>query len=146
MSDNRPIEARFFPRLVERPNGCIEWTGARVRQYGVLRVHTVHWSAHRLAWTLAYGQIPEGLHVLHSCDNPPCCNPAHLFLGTQSENMRDKVSKGRQGANLNRDKTQCKNGHSFTPENTFIRRGARVCKICRRAYTRQWQKNRRQGL
>ncbi len=51
---------------------------------------------HRIAWEEANGPIPEGLHVLHSCDNPPCCNVGHLFLGTAQDNADDKVAKGRQ--------------------------------------------------
>ena len=136
VSDNRSIEERFYPRLAERPNGCLEWTGCTDHKYGSLKVYKVAWRAHRLAWALAYGDIPTGMLVLHTCDNPPCCNPAHLFLGTQSENMKDKVNKGRQGTNRNRDKTHCKNGHEFTPENTFLKssasRGFRECRTCRR--------------
>ncbi|MFB9187253.1 HNH endonuclease signature motif containing protein [Dactylosporangium sucinum] len=52
--------------------------------------------AHRVAWEVANGQpIPDGLQVLHSCDNPPCCNPAHLSIGTQAENMQQMVARGR---------------------------------------------------
>jgi hypothetical protein len=51
--------------------------------------------AHRLAYTFTFGEIPDGLGVLHTCDNPPCCNPNHLWLGTQLENIADRHSKGR---------------------------------------------------
>jgi hypothetical protein len=51
--------------------------------------------AHRIAYELAYGPIADGLQVLHRCDNPPCCNPAHLFLGTIKENIHDAMAKGR---------------------------------------------------
>jgi predicted HTH domain antitoxin len=53
--------------------------------------------AHKVAWILTNGPIPNGLMVCHKCDNPPCCNPNHLFLGTQTENMQDALAKGRHG-------------------------------------------------
>ena len=51
--------------------------------------------AHRIAWQLTHGAIPKGMFVLHRCDNPPCVNPAHLFIGTQRDNLRDCFAKGR---------------------------------------------------
>lgn len=78
------------------PESCWPWTKSR-RDFGYGRMAfagTVE-SANRIAWRLTNGDIPNGLLVLHSCDNPPCCNPKHLFLGTHEDNFADMVSKGR---------------------------------------------------
>ncbi len=77
---------------------CWEWQGARLpKGYGRLRLSNQRRTAyaHRTAWELLRGPIPEGLHVLHKCDNPPCCNPSHLKLGTNTDNIADKVARGR---------------------------------------------------
>jgi hypothetical protein len=76
--------------VLDRETGCWLWSGGGVRPYGLISTGT-----HRLAWELANGPIPDGMQVLHRCDEPRCCNPDHLFLGTQSDNMADKVRKGR---------------------------------------------------
>lgn len=92
---NGPIPAHR-PKL----GRCAEWTGARSYGYGSLRVRNVQWAAHRLAWTLAQGPIPVGMQVLHHCDNPPCCRPSHLFLGTYQDNVDDRQAKGRMPRTL----------------------------------------------
>lgn len=77
---------------------CIEWDGATIRGYGCTRKNVGDRGTqyvHRLAWEEAYGLIPSGLCVLHKCDNPPCFNVDHLFLGTKSDNTHDMMSKGR---------------------------------------------------
>ena len=97
-------------------------------------------AAHRLAYKFTYGAITQPM-ILHSCDNPPCCNPAHLRQGTGLDNSRDMVERGRWNGNLvpptavlKRALTHCKHGHEFTPENTHIRpNGTRRCRACDRA-------------
>jgi len=95
----RPIAERLWPNLVISDSGCWEWRRSNDGDgYGVL-----HWRmrerheqrAHRIAWILTFGEIPEGRLVCHKCDNPPCCNPMHLFLGDSASNNADMVSKGR---------------------------------------------------
>ena len=75
---------------------CWEWTGGRDgKNYGGVRLGSSMWKAHRVAWMEFYGEDPGELCVLHRCDNPPCCNPGHLFLGTKGDNNRDTFAKGR---------------------------------------------------
>lgn len=88
---------RFWAK-VERgePEECWPWRAfCNPAGYGMFRVHGKMELAHRVAWTIAEGPIPEGLDVLHHCDNPPCTNRVHHFLGDDTANIADKVSKGR---------------------------------------------------
>lgn len=88
--------ARLAAKLVATESGCHEWQGARNQHgYGNIVVGGLMSRTHRVAWQLANGPIPAGMHVLHHCDNPPCCNPEHLFLGTPKTNAEDKTAKGR---------------------------------------------------
>ena len=92
----RPITPRLLQHSkLNRETGCIEWVGVTNRGYGVLKIGNTRDKAHRLAWKEAYGEIPQGLCVLHRCDNPGCINLDHLFLGTKGDNNRDRKSKGR---------------------------------------------------
>ncbi len=94
------MSERFWRKVDRRgPDECWEWRGFR-NEFGYGRTRHGRLDrgkqgAHRVAWALVNGTIPEGAHVLHRCDNPPCCNPAHLFLGTHTDNMRDMSEKGR---------------------------------------------------
>lgn len=100
LSESHPetdVETRFWPN-VERgeDDACWEWRGSRqVNGYGCIRINNRGFRTHRIAWELTNGPIPKGMHICHACDNPPCCNPRHLFLGTQRDNMRDAIAKGR---------------------------------------------------
>jgi hypothetical protein len=81
---------------IDKLTGCHLWTGFRdPKGYGLMTVNGVVRAAHRVAWERANGPIPQGMIVMHTCDNPPCCNPKHLKLGTQAENVRDRIEKGR---------------------------------------------------
>lgn len=92
------VRTRFDARHMPEPNsGCWLWTGAvDAKGYGLLQVDDASRRAHRLAWELHRGPIPASLHVLHKCDVPSCVNPDHLFLGTNDDNVADKVAKRRQ--------------------------------------------------
>jgi hypothetical protein len=104
-----PADERFR-RQVKKTDGCWIWAAAIDRDgYGRFSA-TIHGErftkAHRYSWALANGRaIPKEMHVCHSCDNPRCVNPAHLWLGTNEDNMKDKISKGRHVVNHVRGET-----------------------------------------
>lgn len=94
-----PTLQQVFWRKIDKSSGelgCWPWQGARTgNDYGYIRLNGIRFAAHRLAYALTNGAIPKDLFVCHRCDNPRCCNPAHLFLGSASDNTRDSVAKGR---------------------------------------------------
>jgi hypothetical protein len=87
----------FFIRVLKRVRGCWTWTGYVGNVgYGVFRPSAKQRTgAHRMSWVIHYGPIPEGLYVLHRCDNRVCVRPDHLFLGTVWDNRKDCVQKSR---------------------------------------------------
>jgi hypothetical protein len=121
-------------------SGCWECAGFQYKLRGVkshnkgyvlFRYRRVTWQAHRISYTLHKGPIPEGMQVCHECDNPPCCNPNHLFLGTGSDNILDAVSKKRDRQTR---KTHCPKGHEYDAEKTA--RNRRICTTCDRIRSR----------
>lgn len=89
-----PLADRFWAK-VDTSGDCWIWTASVRNGYGQFGTPEGIQPAHRVAWTLANGDIPDGLIVCHRCDNPPCVRPDHLFLGTQLDNVRDMIDKGR---------------------------------------------------
>jgi len=81
------------------PSGCLEWAKGRFRSgYGAVPAGGRIRRVHRLLWELMHGPLDDGLHVLHRCDNPPCIEPSHLWVGTHADNMADRRAKGHYGS------------------------------------------------
>lgn len=90
------VTCRLWAKInVRSSNECWPWIGCTRNGYGRFKIADRHVNAHRVAYGLARGPIPDGFCILHHCDNPSCCNPEHLFPGTHADNMRDMVVKGR---------------------------------------------------
>ncbi len=129
------------------PTGtCWQWTASKhkTKNRGCFHINGKSIEAHRASWLINKGLIPSDLSVLHTCDNPSCVRPTHLFLGTQADNMKDMVQKGRHGKPLAK-RSHCKNGHEFTPDNTRLRKqnGSthRQCIVCIQITNKKWRNN-----
>lgn len=133
---------------VEFPEQCWTWKASTLPfGYGLIRLGKRRIPAHKLAWQEVHGPVPQGLCVLHQCDNPPCVNPAHLFLGTKADNNRDMKNKGRANSH-NRGRTHCIRGHEYSPENTYTnpRTKGRSCVECKNFIARtRWAEGVRYG-
>lgn len=106
----KPFNERF---VINEITGCHEWTGAKLYSgYGVIRHKGKSTGAHRVAWEMKNGPIPQGMFVCHKCDNPKCVNPDHLFIGTVRDNTKDMMQKGRHPA----QKLARRQGKPFIPK------------------------------
>ena len=138
--------ARFESKVVRddcMPDGCHIWTAARIKSgYGRIGNNGKNVLANRASYVIYKGEISHGMQVCHKCDNPPCVNPAHLFLGTGSDNAKDSVSKGRQ---RNVRKTYCAQGHAFADDNLIldVNSNRRQCRICSNEKTKRYKAKKR---
>lgn len=108
--------SKDFWSKVDKSGDCWLWQRSKTRDgYGRVQFRGRLHLAHRAVWILTYGEIPEGLNVLHRCDMPACCNPKHLFLGTQLDNNRDRAAKGR-----NRDQNGEKHPRAILTEKDVL--------------------------
>lgn len=133
---------RFFKKVNKIDGGCWLWVGANFPGgYGAISIKGKPQRANRMSYRMHFGEFDENLWVLHKCDNPPCVNPEHLFLGTCRDNVHDMVGKGRWRSQF-KDVPSCVNGHPFTEENTYrytTTRGGpgRGCRTCRKLHSRE---------
>jgi DNA-binding CsgD family transcriptional regulator len=133
--DSRIALQRVLARELVDEDACWLWEGRRDRKgYGVVDLDGRTWRAHRKVFEHFHGSIPDGLLILHSCDNPPCVNPAHLRAGTHGENMKDRTERGRSAQ---QQRTRCPQGHTYDEANTEWRASKnrapyRRCRTCKR--------------
>lgn len=134
LGDRIPVEVRFWRYVSPEPNsGCWLWDGSLDSHgYGTIgRYDGKGLRATHVSLSIAGRPVPDGLLCCHTCDNPPCVNPDHLWAGSPQDNMDDKVAKGR-----NRNgvvfKDHCKRGHDRRPENVRMVGKIRHCKVCER--------------
>lgn len=128
------LRTRFLAKVTQGPE-CWTWNAATDNfGYGRIWYNGRMEPAYRVSWIIHNGPIPDGQNVLHKCDNPPCTNSAHLFLGTQSENLKDMGAKGRHWL---QQRTECAYGHPLTSENLYNWKGRHWCKTCYRRRNRE---------
>lgn len=119
---NRTLEERFWLRVIKTETCWLWEPTAASGKYGAVGIKGLPGRSNRAAWYLTFGEIPEGMHVLHRCDNPPCVRPDHLFLGTNLDNHYDKMAKGRQARGASVSGENCPSSKLSTSQVLEIRR------------------------
>lgn len=171
LSDVLFKEELFYAKINKSPDGCWEWSGSlqtrgnprrgggRRMGYGQFGVRYADKNkkkgtllAHRLMWILIHGEADDSMVICHHCDNPKCVRPDHLYMASQSQNVRDSVGRGRH-AMANR--THCPSGHEYSAENTLREKTSagyveRKCRQCHNDRQRRYRQSKKvageQGL
>lgn len=136
--------AKMKSRSIITAAGCWEMGGRRWFSrawkggsgYGMMAYRGANWRCNRLAYVLTRGPIPAGMVARHTCNNQCCCNPDHIVIGTQKENIADCIKAGNQQFHPSHHK-HCPRGHAYAEHGRFTKQGWRACVICQRAATRQ---------
>jgi len=137
-----------FWSYVHKPSDdeCWLWTRAISRHgYGRFNCNGRTVQSHRFAYITTVGPIPHGLHLRHTCDNPPCVNPKHLVPCTQAENVADMMAKGRD-MGPNRRSTFCIKGQPLNGDNLLISGRRRRCRKCRHAIQQRYERKKRHAI
>jgi len=124
---------RFWSK-VDTSGECWNWTASTDHDgYGYFAIGLKTAKSHRVSWEISNGPIPAGMHVLHKCDNPRCVRPSHLFLGTNSDNMSDKVTKRRQARGV-------RHGHAALNviDVWLMRKACELLPVSQRQVARTW--------
>ena len=143
-SRKKPVVERFWAKVKKVDSGCWEWqAGLQGSGYGLFcPTHKQKVPAHRFAYELLRGSIPEGLKLDHLCRNRICVNPSHLEPVT----LRENILRGVGPAAINGRKTHCLRGHPLTDENVYLYKGMRHCRICGRIRDNKWRQKHKKRI